>query len=246
MAHVALEHVDTSLTETRQVAGEDVAVFRASQEEELQADRFGLELQIRSLPDETQLVNGLASAIYFVHIMALLDLRLALLAHLVDYTKWKIAYTHPPALQRVLNLMGKAEALCPGTGAGLQKVHESLEPVSGLLFETANKQQEEVLGAALSLVGRLVADHKASGDIHSKQESLPGDLPPEVSEELLRLFNRSPLGVMRALEPTGPSEYPAIKEQCWSLVTNQLALLLPPEFQRFRGQTPAERARELA
>ncbi|MGH8563936.1 MAG: hypothetical protein ACREXW_07535 [Gammaproteobacteria bacterium] len=116
MAHVALEHVDASRSELRAVGSEDYEALLASQQQELEADRFRLELQIKSIPDSTQLVTALASAVYFVHITGLLDARLMLLAHLVDYESWNIAYTHPPALERVFDLMGGGTSWRLGRG----------------------------------------------------------------------------------------------------------------------------------
>jgi hypothetical protein len=208
MAHVALEHVDTTSTEPRRVGNKDVEVFRASQEQELIADRFGLSLQIKSLPDYSQFDTASASAIYFVHITGLLDLRFMLLRYLVDWDRWKIAYTHPPALHRVANLMSAAEGLHRGAGEDLRAVHQSLGSLDGELREMANKQQEEVASDALTLVDKEVARNAKLWADKTRYESGPEDklgvassLPPEVSADLLRLFNQSPLGVLFALEP---------------------------------------------
>lgn len=91
MAHVVLEHVDAIPSELGRVKDADFSVLRVSQQQELDADGFGLTLQVKSLRDRTQLVTALASSVYFVHITGLLDYRLALLAHLVDERNWKIS-----------------------------------------------------------------------------------------------------------------------------------------------------------
>ena len=254
MAHVALEHVDADSTQPKRVGSADIEVFRASQKQELIADRFGLSLQVKSLPDDSQLVTALASAIYFVHITGLLDLRLMLLRDLVDWDEWEIAYTHPPALHRIGNLMGGAEGLCGGAGAGLQIVHESLDPLDGELRGMANKQQEEVASDALTLIDAEVAritkvrannTHSGSGP-GDKIDAQEGNLPPEVAAQLLRLFNRSPLGVLLALEAETSAGVGQEEYQLRSFVKEQLASALPDEFHVFRHQTRARRAKELA
>jgi hypothetical protein len=214
MAHVALEHVDGSPTELRRAASGEVEVLQASQEQEAEADRFGLHLQVKSL-DRSQHESALASAVYFIHVTGLLDLRLMLLAHLVDANTWNIAYTHPPALQRVLNLMGAAEALGRGQGAVLQREAANLGGLDAELRECARKQQDEVATEVLPL--------------------LKNEATAATSTELLRLFERSPLGVLRGLEPSPGGA-----------ASEQLAAALPMEFQEFRRKTREQRARQLA
>lgn len=215
MAHVALEHVDGSPTELRKAASGEVAVLQASQQQELEADRFGLHLQVKSLPDRSQHESALASAVYFIHVTGLLDLRLMLLAHLVEANAWKIAYTHPPAMQRVFNLMGAAEALGTGLGAVLRREAANLGRLDAELRECARKQQDDVASEVL----RLLESEATTG----------------TTAELLRLFERSPLGVLRGLEPS-PGR----------AAGEQLAAALPMEFQEFRQKTREQRARQLA
>jgi hypothetical protein len=214
MAHVALEHVDGGPTELRRAASGEVAVLQVSQKQELEADRFGLHLQVKSL-DRSQHESALASAVYFIHVTGLLDVRLMLLAHLVDANAWKIAYTHPPAMQRVFNLMGAAEALGTGLGAVLQREAANLGRLDAELRECARKQQGEVASEVLGL---------------AESEVTTG-----TTAELLRLFERSPLGVLRGLEPGADG---AAREQ--------LAAALPVEFQEFRQKTREQRAWQLA
>jgi hypothetical protein len=241
MAHIVLEHVDVSPAELQKVRDADVSVLGVSQRQELEADRFGLQLQINSLLDNTQLVTALASAVYFVHITGLIDGRLMLLAHLVDHTKWKIAYTHPPALQRVLNLMGAAQRYGDKDGAGMQSVHGSLAGLDGLIYDAANKQQQDVTNETESLLEKEFTNSTTA-------LAVPSNLGPPVVSALLQLFERSPLGVMRALEPQviHVSAASDRTEAMPYLLREQFAAALPPEFRRFRGLTRAQRAQEIA
>jgi hypothetical protein len=226
IAHVVLGHLDAGPTEVRTMGDGDLTVFQASHQQEFDADQFGFELHVKSLPDPTMLHTAIASAIYFVHITGLLDGRLMLLAHLVDAGHWKIANTHPPAIARVFKLMSAANGVWAGAGHALVELHSDLSGLDAKLYDAANKQQEEVAAATGELVRRM------SGRGKSRKGSTS-----EVKDELLRLFARSPLGVMRALEPAGHAD---------NANKDKLALELPSEFQRFRGQTPAERAAESA
>lgn len=251
IAHVALEHVDASPTDLRSVGGEDLAVLRASQQQELEADRFGLHLQIKSLP-ESELITGVASAVYFVHITGLRDARLMLLSHLVDHERWKIAYTHPPSLHRLVGLMGAADGLRGGWGSGLKTVHESLATLDGQVYDRANKQQEEVADAALSILNKEIADHgKILADTTAPKGKLdvPDNPRSAVTRAFLQLFERSPLGVLRALESPSMKasrELGAEEDRLRSSVIEEVASELPPEFQRFRLKTRVQRAEELA
>ena len=254
MAHVALGHFDGGTSELRTVAREEIEVFRVSQLHELEADRLGLEFQFKSLPDDTQIVTGLASAVYFVHVIRLLDVRLMLLAHLVDHMSWKIEYSHPPYPHRLLNLEGTAERLYRGSGSGLNTVHDGLAGIESELFEVANKQQDAVAAAASSLVGVEVANHRklpgerAPSGRRTRVLDVPYNPASEVIQALLRLFNDSPLGVLRALEPSleASGALNVEEDQLKSLVVERVALVLPSEFQRFRLLTRAQRAKEVA
>jgi hypothetical protein len=241
MAHVALEHVDASPGGLGRVKDADFSVLRVSQHQELEADRFGLSLQVKSLRDSSQLVTALASSVYFVHITGLLNGRLMLLAHLVDEANWKIALTHPPALQRVLNLMGGAQAFGDERGAGLQSVHGSLATLDGEIYDTATKQQDSVANDTVGLLQNAIANVSTVG-------SIPATPASAVTEDLRRLFDCSPLGVMRALEPGAIdiSAAPAGTAEKLKVLTEQFISTLPPEFQHFRGLTRAQRAEKMA
>jgi hypothetical protein len=218
MAHVVLDHLDAPEAKLTADNNPGIRVFRATQQQELDADNVALRLQMNSLPDPSQHVTALASSIYFIHITGLLVGRLMLLAPLVDHTEWKIRLTHPPALQRVLNLMGAAQAFGDKDGAGLQSVHGSLADFNGEIYDTANKQQESVANDA----ARLLATSASSA-----------------ADELRTLFHRSPIGVLRALEPAATNpQLEALKEQ--------FASTLPSEFREFRSLPLAQRAKKMA
>jgi hypothetical protein len=247
IAHVALGHVDVDPSELRRVAREDVSVLRVSQEQELDADAFGLDLQIKSLPDSTQLVNGLAGAMYFLYITRLLDARLMLVAHLVDYQRWRVSYTHPPSLHRVFNLMSAAETLHEGSASGLETLHGSLAAFGGQVWDTANVQQDEVAAKTLRLLNDEIARQMEQAPLHTRsrrrKERKPqhtDELPADVTRELLELFGRSPLGSLRALDER--RHVADTRDKVALEVLEQFALVLPTEFQRFYLQTQSERA----
>ena len=255
IAHVALAHLDNDLTELRKVDGEDIEEYRKSQEQELIADRVGLRLHVRSLPPALS-VTGLASAVYFVHATALLDVRLMLLASLVDYHHWRIPYTHPPALHRVQNLMGAAESLERGAGEGLGMVHDALAPMDAQLRDVANRQQELVTAAALGIVSDEVARYAMRVADDTPPIVAPDTLPREGTlllngtQELRRLLDQSPLGVLRALESPAAEERAdrdvGDDDRLRFRVVEQLALALPEELRRFRRLTRSQRAQEAA
>jgi uncharacterized protein DUF955 len=254
IAHVALNHVGQGSTAFKSLGNNKISVFRASQQQELEADQFALELQINSLPDNSQFVTALSSSVYFVHITALLDARLMLLAYLVDYLAWKIELTHPPALARVLNLMQAAESLS-GNGSGLQTVHEDLASLDGLLLGAANQQQEKIASATRRMVkdefarrAKILAK-KTEVDHGLDKVNTLGGIPSKVTIKLQRLFNQSPLGVLRALELNSLETSEGIDHgdrYRMAHVMDELASLLPQAFQDFRGLTKAERAKQEA
>jgi hypothetical protein len=239
MAHVALEHVDAGPTALGKLKDADISVLRVSQQQELEADRFGLSLQIRSLPDLTQLVTALTSSVFFVKITELLNGRLMLLSHLVDHTKWKISLSHPPALQRILNLMGAGQTFGDKGGAGLQSVHESLNRVNSKIYDAAKKQQDSVANETVDLLENALTSVSTVAAIPPA---------PALTKDLGQLLNRSPLGLMRALEPEAIelSTDSAETAEKLKILIEQLSSTLPPEFQRFRGLTRTQRAEEMA
>ena len=241
MAHVVLEHVDASTSELGSVKDADVPVWQVSQRQELEADRFGLGLQVKSLTDRTQLVTALASSVYFVHVTGLLDGRLWLLAHLVEYGNWKISHSHPPALHRVVNLMGAAQAFGDDRGAGLQSVHVSLANFDIEIYNAAKEQQDSVANETVSLLRNALTNV-------STVRPIPATPAPAVTQDLRRFLDRQSSWVMRALEPgvIDISAAPAGTREKLQVLTEQLASTLPPELQRFRGLTRAQRAKEMA
>lgn len=221
LAHVILGHLrhdDTHADET--------ARNRWTQQQEFAADRLGLRLQILSLPDSSDVVTALAAAVYLIHLTGLLDLRLMLLARLVDHDEWKIAYTHPPRLARFAYLMPIADEFYPGGAAGLMRVHNSLTALDNEIMQTANEQQEAVAQRA----EQLLNDEAATGD---------GTL--RFAQEMDELLDRSPTGVLRALEPSVSRDTDRLEA-----ARESYAARLPTEFQRFRDQSFVERARDFA
>lgn len=245
MAHVVLGHLESENNiAQRRVSGEDVEFLRASHQQEFEADQMGLTIQIKSLPQITDIVTALVSPVYFVHITALLDARLMLLAYLVDTYHWKIARTHPPYLARLFPLAGEAGRLYPGGDKGLMEVHNSLAGVQGEIFDIANKQQDAVVEATTKLLTNELARNAGR-----EKDKLEGSVTPKVREKLLQLFEQSPCGVMRVFELNAWSEdkgYYVKDNGIRSTVIKGLVSLLPPEFQRFHGLSRAQRSQEIA
>jgi hypothetical protein len=217
LAHVVLDHLGQGPTDAVRAGSDPLERLRASQAQEIEADRLGLMLHIRTLPPGAELEPALASAVYFLHALSLLDLRLMLLARLVDADAWRIEHTHPQSLFRVASLMAAAEGLARNAEAGLSVVHRDLTALDGEVGSTALDQREEVRAAAAALVAR----HRAP--------------TPAAVDELRRLLERSPTGVLLALEPgAAAAPVPSLDDY---------AAALPDAFKRFRDATPAERAR---
>jgi hypothetical protein len=70
----------------------------------------------------------------------------------------------------------------------------------------------------------------------------PRRLSPESAEEVRRLLERSPLGVLRALDPPRDQRC----DDPTDGIVEAMALTLPAELQQFRQMTKAERAKALA
>jgi hypothetical protein len=260
MAHVALGHLDAdagSSLERRSVGGEDLEFLRLSQNLEVDADNLGLELHYRSLPDHVRVVPGLVSAVYFCHATALaLDIRLMLLSGLVDEYEWKISRTHPPVLERLMRLIGNAGRLYKHGKKALHEVDSALKDVDMQILDTANGQEEAVINKVQNLIteeavysAKRMAEESKNGDQVDEVTSLGVPRPKSV-KELLEQFAKSPVGVLTTLEPHDPDRDEPEKNpdeaRLRSLIQEQLSLSLPPEFQRFRHLTKAERARETA
>jgi hypothetical protein len=218
MAHVIRGHLDQGPTDAMQAGSDPLERLRASQAQELEADRYGLMLHIRTLPPWVELEPALASALYFLHALSLLDLRLMLLSRLVDAEAWKIEHTHPQSLLREASLMAAAEGLARNAEAGLRAVHGDLSALDGEVGSTALEQQEEVLAATSAIL--------KSQRARPTRAAVAG---------VLQLLERSPTGVLLALEP-GTAAASARR-------LDRFAAALPGTFQRFRDADRAERAR---
>lgn len=137
--------------------------------------------------------------------------------------------------------MGEAQAFGDERGAGLQSVDGSLKPFDMEIYDAANKQQDSVANDTVGLLRNALANV-------STVASLPATPASAVTGDLRRLFECSPVGVMRALEPgmIDVSTAPDGTAEKLRVLTEQFASTLPPEFQRFRGLTRAQRAKEMA
>lgn len=246
LAHAALDHVGVGLTVPLGQSEEHSDVYLASQESELDADSFGLELQLRSLPDPTQIVNGLASAVYFIYSTRLLDARLMLLGDLVDLMRWHVRLTHPPPLRRILGLMSAANRLHgEQAAAGLEKLHEDLSRMVELIWSEASDQQERVSRRIARLV-RREADRigRADGDRSGREERglRSSAVAPVTIRQLLQAFNESPIGVMKALNLACTDETSGgARRDAALLIMERLLPELPEQFQRFWGASHTER-----
>lgn len=210
LAHIALEHRFTADTSN------EVSSQRASQEQEIAADTFALELQLSSLPQRELIVTALSAPVYFVYLLrAFDDSRLSLLSQLVDYRYWQIEYTHPPYLHRIFNLMSAATGLVGGNGGqGLQKVHEALGDLVGQVWATGTKNRDKVATEAAEILKK----------------------PDQASFTLLKLLVSSPIGVLQALDTN----------RAWLDPTWPLHQVVPPELIAFLKRSPRQRARQLA
>jgi hypothetical protein len=212
LAHVALGHVGRDVA--RQVVVNDVAVYRASQKDETEADQYGLELQVKSLANRLLAIPALTSSVHFIYGTGLMDGKLGLLSELVDYRAWQIPYSHPPALGRVFQLARAAEGFQAGMSEALFKVHEGLSPMNLEVWNRADDQRDAVAKAVRHLVRK-----GASGDA------------------LAPLLRRSPTGVVLGLEVTRKMSEATVRAK------DRLAESLPEELQTFRRQSKTERAR---
>jgi hypothetical protein len=218
MAHVALEHVQAGALDLEADGEDNVEVLRASQERELEADRFGLRLQVGSLSPEL-FVSAMASAVYYTYFLRIFDdYRLMLLGQLVDHEAWRIEYSHPPYLHRVFNLMQAAHTMFGKSASdGIQSLQGDLEGFIGELGQACQDNQDSVAENA-----RLLLENSSPG--------------PQELAEILKLLEQSPIGVLRALD-----EAATAGESVDSVVE-----ALPVEFREFLRQDPAERSRQLA
>jgi hypothetical protein len=221
MAHVAIEKLGNGDAEPApRSSADDTVTPRNSQESELSADRLGLEFQLRSLPDRSQIVTALSAALYFVYFNALFDdSRLMLLAELVDQNTWQIEYSHPPYLHRVANLMETARLLEGDAAAeGLGMVNDSLSGLIGEIRQACMSGRDHVTAETIRLLS-------------SRDPHLDNAL-------LLTLFEQSPLGVLRAID--------SVKSTAVSRSLDLVMAQLPEEFRDFCNMTREERSRELA
>jgi len=104
---------------------------------------------MRSLPDQTQVVNGLSGAAYMMHATELLNLRPMLLGQLIDSTRWQRKVTHPPLLFRTAMLWRVAEGIAPGGGEGLESLHEQLASLNNEIIGEAGGGQDAIVATVM-------------------------------------------------------------------------------------------------
>lgn len=234
IAHVVLGHLNQSTERESQASG--IPANLVSQRRESAADSLGLRLVGASLPNRGALNSALPGAIYFFHATALLDLRLMLMAPVLDFTAWNIAHTHPPRLARVATLAGPADALFPGAGQRLRAIHTALERMDAEIAQATLELLDDVEREARELM-------ESEAAIAVQQPGTPTASPAN-ERAMSQLIERSPMGVFRALESQGASA--SERERAIGRIQEQYALLLPPELRQFRGASRQERAREQA
>lgn len=220
-------------------------------QQELDADRLGLRIQMAALPNPTQAVNGLAGAAYSTHATELLRLRLMLVAGLIDHTRWQTLVTHPPLLLRSAMLMRVADGIVRGGGRGLASLHDQLAGFNGEIIGQAGEEGDRVAASTRRLLeeqaARLAvsagAGETVAPNLAATLRLRPTDPPPSVATRLLATFDRSPLGVLRGLDPqsarrAGPGPR---REAVRELLADRVIMELPPEFGRFLRLSPADR-----
>jgi len=255
IAHVALEHEPVHDFELEAGAAQR-SIVEFSQNQEREADRYGLQLQIASLPQRDQLVNAIASAAYMIHAVELLNLRLMLLARLIDSTRWRARVTHPPLLERTFRQMGAAESVVPGGGAGLESLHDQLAALNGEVIGEASSQQDSVTDSARKLIddestraaGALGSDSRSVAAATQTLSLDAGDPQPALAPQILELFGRSPLGVLAVLDVSAaaperdlaPRDL-APRDLALLALVERLKLELPEEFASFLACSPQQR-----
>ncbi|HEY0950536.1 hypothetical protein [Nocardioides sp.] len=234
LAHVALEHVEDGPHDAIERQGALHERLKAAQERELVADQIGMKLHVGSLLPALRDEAAFASCMYALHALALLDLRLMVLAQLVDHEAWSIELTHPPTLSRHATLAHAGGGLNRVLTQGLLVLHRDLECMDAELREMVMAQQAEVAGDASALIAAEAAaatEHMAGCEC----------VAPTIATEFQKLLDRSPTGVLLALESTAASEWNGPGH--WA--AERLATTLPLAFREFLALDRADRARHL-
>jgi len=199
----------------------DLEVLEITREMELDADSKGLWLQQASLPDESQVVNGLAGAVYFLHASGLLSSRLMFRSSFADISAWRTPLTHPPTLARVAFLMASAQEMYQDAFKGLNILHEGLAELDQEIHEAASILQSDVKEKM----------HKYLDDI----AGTPWSNTSGIDQTLAELLRASPIGVMEVLrgETTSPKTGPAFGEGPRLVAVKRIRDTLPLGFQRW-------------
>ena len=219
LAHVAL---DTIPAMGGMSVETDIGTLRASQDDELDADAFGLRLQVLSLPDLNQLVTAVTAPVYYVFLLRVFnEFRLALLANLVDYKAWTIEYTHPPFLHRCAKLAAAAQVICEEQGVSSEQVFNGIDNVRTELEDV----MVQVLEAALAQRDRVT--EKTSHLLRTSND--------KTAARLSSLLNDNPLGVLQALDSDTERRW---ADKKWAPRTS-----LPPSFLEFLKANKAKRVK---
>lgn len=231
--------------------GDQDAVLAWSRDQEIMADRRGLEIQMAALADPSQVINGLASASYSMHAAELLRLRLMLVAELVDFTRWETRLTHPPLLFRTAMLFKVAERFVGGGAAGLQDLHNQLATLNNEIIGEVGNVGDQIAADTREEVERdldlkleyLKDNDLATEAVTSRLNLRPTDPMPPIALRVLELFERSPLGVMRGLDPlkTARTEERRQRAVLRAAIVARILEELPPEFARFMSLSLTER-----
>jgi hypothetical protein len=244
MAHVVDRQDQPIATSTYPESdGHSVALLQWSRDQELAADKVGLRLQMSSLADPSQVVNGLASATYSVHATGLLDSRLMLVANLVDFTRWQAKLTHPPALLRCAMLFRSAGQMLGGeAGAGMSSLHDQLAGLDMEILGEAGGRQDQVAATTLQILdteagvrlGSLLETDRSLQAVQSRLVLRGTDPPPSITPRILEHFVRSPLGLLRTLDAASARRQHATRRDLvLTALAKRLVVELPFEFRHF-------------
>ena len=251
IAHGLLGHEAVAVGQVGESADDRRAVLEFSHSQEIEADKVGLWLQLKSLPDPEQRVEAMSSASYMIHAVELLRLRLMLLTKLIDESRWETILSHPPYLHRMTSLAAAAEVMAPGAQAGLEYLRTQLYAFNGEVMSEATRQQERVSGAVNDLIGAEI--QRGVGELDGGDLTLAAvrerlglrltDPVPSAAAEMLELLDPSPLGVLevldrRAMVPEAELPQPALVHLA---LIARLVAELPQEFGRFLGLSREQR-----
>ena len=235
MAHIALGHIRPGLLSSREIDGEIRATLSARHDSELAADRFGFTLHMKALESPLLVVTALAAVIYFLHSTYLLRLRLMLLAKLVDYHAWEIEGSHPPILQRVLNLSDEAISQYGETAwDGLKRLNGDLQRLEGEVIDACSARREGTIRDAQEVVGDGLRCISHGGFDEGAPEAL--------TSEIAKLYQRSPIALAEAFDESARVGQQS-HDQTIRHSLDRLMTTLPIGLRNFLGLSQRNRSR---